>query len=86
MCLVSYLIPGSVGEHASKEGVHVPGIHGLAVLLDTLSICKDEGLPQQGIAFSEAVCNLPASQQTGCLSSKMQRLMPHMKCTIRQVS
>ena len=64
---MSYLIPGPVGEHASKEGIHVPGIHGLAVLLDTLGICKDEGLPQQGVAFPEAVCNLPAGQQTSCL-------------------
>ena len=61
---VSDLIPGAVGEHASKEGVHVPSIHGLAVLLDALRISKDEGLPQQGIALPEAVSYLPAHHKT----------------------
>lgn len=58
-----YLVPGSVGEHASKEGVHVPSIHGLAVLLDALSIRKDQALPQQSIALPEAVCDLPVAQK-----------------------
>ena len=52
---LAYLIPGSVGEHASKEGVHVPSIHGLAVLFDALCISKDQTLPQQGVALPEAV-------------------------------
>lgn len=54
-----HLIPGSVGEHAGKEGVHVSSIHGLAMLLDALSIRKDQALPQQSIALPEAVCDLP---------------------------
>lgn len=54
-----YLIPGSVSEHAGKEGVHVPSIHGLAVLLDALSISKNQALPQQRIALPELICDLP---------------------------
>ena len=55
-----YLIPRSIGEHASKEGVHVTSVHGLAVLLDALSISKNQALPQQGITLPELICDLPA--------------------------
>ena len=61
---VKYLIPGSVGEHASKEGVHVAGIHGLAVLLDALCITKDQALPEQRIALPEPICDLPVGGQS----------------------
>lgn len=59
-----YLIPGSVGEHASKEGVHVTSIHGLAVFLDALCISEDQALPQQGITLPELICDLPAGEGT----------------------
>ncbi len=64
-----YLIPGSVSKHASKEGIHVPSVHGLAVLLDALSICKDQALPQQGVALSEAISDLPAGISSCLISS-----------------
>ena len=67
-----YLIPGPIGEHASKEGVHVPSIHGLAVLLDALSISKDQALPQQGITLSELICDLPVPGATLCLRQCLQ--------------
>lgn len=57
--MARHLVPGSVGDHASEEGVHVPSIHGLAVLLDALSITKDQALPQQRIALPELICDLP---------------------------
>ena len=61
--MTQYLIPGSVGEHASKEGVHVACIHGLAVLLDALSIRKDQALPQERIALPKLICDLPGGRK-----------------------
>lgn len=61
-----HLIPGSISEHASKEGVHVPSIHGLAVLFDALSVSKDQALPQQGIALPELICDLPTQMGMHC--------------------
>lgn len=69
-----YLIPRSIGKHASKEGVHVTSIHGLAVLLDALSISKDQALPQQGITLPELICDLPAG-------GTQLRTDPRSKCT-----
>ena len=62
--MARYLIPRPVGEHASKEGVHVASIHGLAVLLDAVCISKDQALPEQRIAFSELICDLPVGGKT----------------------
>ena len=62
--LARYLVPGSVGEHASKEGIHVASIHGLAVLLDALCISKDQALPEQRIALPELICDLPVGGKT----------------------
>ena len=61
--MAQYLIPGSVGEHASKEGVHVASIHSLAVLLDALNISKDQALPQKRIALPELICDLPGGRK-----------------------
>ena len=46
---IEHLLPRSLCEHASKEGVHLPGVHGCAVLLDALYVAKDEGLQQKGV-------------------------------------
>ena len=45
----THLVPRSLCEHASKEGVHVTGVHGCAVLLDALHIAEDEGLQLKGL-------------------------------------
>jgi hypothetical protein len=48
------LLPGTHGEHASKEGVGVCSVHGCCMLFDARLVTKHERPPQPSILPPEA--------------------------------